>query len=302
MKTLRIVQFFLFAASIAACTTSTQKRLDTVSRADSIHVDSLETLRNELVEALNTSAEFMNDINSELSRVRGLAAKPTLTTTAEIPDPNLERNAVVAKIAYMVARLDSVQTRLASSRTQLAQLSRKDSALIVKVAEYEKSIADLQAAVEGQRIESQQLIDGQASQIATLTSEVGALKTTRLALGDSVGRMTVEKNTAYVVVGTKEELIKKGILVAEGSKRFVVVGSRPVKPARNLDPSAFTRIDRTVDRTIVLPAGKYEILSRQNPTYASPAVPKTGKISGVMVIEQPEQFWEASPFLIIVQA
>ena len=53
--------------------------------------------------------------------------------------------------------------------------------------------------------------------------------------------------------------------------------------------------------TIVLPAGKYEIISRQNPAYASPTG-KGGKVEGIMTIDQPEQFWEASPFLIIVRA
>ena len=34
--------------------------------------------------------------------------------------------------------------------------------------------------------------------------------------------------------------------------------------------------------------------------FATPG-PKKGKIEGILSIEQPEQFWEASPFLIIVR-
>lgn len=302
MKTLHAVPFLILSATLAACTTDTRKQLDRLAYADSIRVDSLATVRRELLDAVMTSGEFINDINAELARARVLASKPTLMTTAEIPDPNAERNQVVARITHLVARLDSVQTRLSSSRLLVAQLSKQDSALLVKVAEYEKSVEALHIAAETQSAEFQAIVDGQTTHIAALTTQVGTLDQARLALADTLGRLTMEKNTAYVVIGTKEELIKKGVLVAEGSKRFVVVGSRPVKPARTLDPSVFTRIDRTVDRTIVLPAGKYEILSRQNPSYASPKVPKNGKIAGVMTIEQPEQFWEASPFLIIVRA
>lgn len=293
MKTLRAVPV-LAVAAFAACTTETQKKLDQLSYADSMRVDSLAVLRQELLEAVATSAGFVNDINAELAQARFLVAKPTVALTAEIPDPNRERNEAVMKVGQVVARLDSVDKRLATARTSLALMSKKDSALLVKVAEFEKTVGELQSAAEAQRIGLQTVIDDQTTQIAGLTGHVGALK-------DTVGRMTAEKNTAYVIIGTREELIKKGVLVAEGSKRFIVAGSRPVQPARTLDPSAFTKIDRTVDRTIVLPAGKYEIISRQNPAFASPG-PKKGKVQGIMTIDQPEQFWEASPYLIIVRS
>lgn len=292
MKTLRAVPVLAIAA-LAACTSESKKQLDALAHVDSVRVDSLAAVRQELLEAVMASAEFMNDINAELAQARFLVTKPTVAATAEIPDPNLERNQVIMKIGHLVARLDTVQTRLSSARASVAILTRKDSALMVKVAEFEKSVADLQAAAETQRAEFQAVIDGQGAKIAGLTTHVGTLK-------DSVGKLVAEKNAAYVVIGTREELIKKGVLVAEGSKRFLVAGARPVKPARTLDTAAFTKIDRTVDRTIVLPAGNYEILSRQDPAFASPA-PKKGKITGILSIEQPEQFWETSPFLIIVR-
>jgi hypothetical protein len=293
MKTLRAVPV-LFVAALAACTNETQKQLNELAHVDSVRVDSLAAVRKELLEAVMTSAEFMNDVNEQLAQARFLVTKPTVMGTAEIPDPNLERNEAVMKIGQLVSRLDSVQNRLSSARASVAILTRKDSALLVKVAEFEKNVADLQASAEAQRAEFQAVIDGQGAKIAGLTTHVGVLT-------DSVGRMIAEKNAAYVVIGTREELIKKGVLVAEGSKKFLVAGARPVKPARTLDPAAFTKIDRTVERTIVLPAGNYEILTRQDPAYASP-MPKKGKINGILSIEQPEQFWETSPYLIIVRS
>ena len=293
MKTLRFVPA-LFVIAFGACSNETQKQLNELAQLDSVRVDSLAAVRQELLEAVMTSAEFMNDINEQLAQARFLVTKPAVMGTAEIPDPNLERNQVVAKIGHLVARLDSVQTRLSSARASVAILTKKDEALLAKVAEFEKNVADLQASAEAQRAEFQAVIDGQGARIAGLTTHVGELT-------DSLGHLIAEKNAAYVVIGTREELIKKGVLVAEGSKKFLVAGARPVKPARTLDPTAFTRIDRTVERTIVLPAGKYEIISRQNPAFASPAV-KNGKISGILSIEQPEQFWGTSPYLIIVRS
>jgi chromosome segregation ATPase len=140
---------------------------------------------------------------------------------------NEDRKIVVARISHLVAKLDSVQARLASTRARAAKLSQKDSALMLQVATYEKSIADLQAAAEKQRAEFQAVIDKQTTQIAALNGQVDTLTQVRTALKDTVGQLTTEKNTVYYVVGTKEELIEKGILAKEGSKRFLLVGSAP---------------------------------------------------------------------------
>ena len=219
---------------------------------------------------------------------------------------NDQRKAVVARITHLVARLDSVQTRLASTRARAQQLSKKDSALVEQVATYEKSVADLQAAAERQRAQFQTVIDSQTVRIASLGKSVDTLTNTlsvvRTASADTIGHLTTEKNTAYYVVGTKDELIKKGILSAEGQKRFLLVGSRNVAPARELDPANFTKIDRLANRTITLPEGEYKIFSRQNPAYVTPQATKDGKIAGALTIDQPERFWETSRFLIIVRS
>jgi predicted nucleic acid-binding Zn-ribbon protein len=294
----------LSAATFAACDNGTKQQLATLTTTDSLRVDSLSNVRKELLEEVMTSTQFVNQINTELAKARAIAAKPApqLESTAEMSQVNDQRKAVVARIAHLVARLDSVQTRLASTRARAQQMSKKDSALVEQVAAYEKSVADLQAAAEHQRAQFQTVIDSQTVRIASLGKSIDTLNTVRVALVDTVTHLVAEKNTAYYVVGTKDELIKKGILAAEGQKRFLLVGSRNVSPARELDPANFTKIDRLADRTIKLPEGEYTILSRQNPAYVTPQAQKDGKMAGALTIDQPERFWEASRFLIIVRS
>jgi len=89
----------------------------------------------------------------------------------------------------------------------------------------------------------------------------------------------------------------------EGSK-FLVFGGTRLEPARNLDPAAFTAIDKTTSTKIALPRSdkKYKIISRQSPTYiAESAKTKDGKVTGSLDIAQPEEFWSASKYLILVQ-
>jgi hypothetical protein len=265
-----------------------------------VAIDSVALIRQQLFDEITASSSFLDDITEQLEKARALAIMPA--EPGDLRRVDTERKEALAGVTRLVGRLDSVQTRLTSARNQVAAMGKKEAALLVQLGEYQKNLTELQAAAETQRAELESVVAKQHGEIVSLTGQMDTLEKTRIALSDTVSRLTAQKNTAYVIVGTREELIKKGVLVSEGQKRFVVVGSRSVAPARKLDPSTFTRIDRVTDRTIILPAGEYKILSRHNPEFATVTSKKPGKITGVMTIEQPEQFWESSPFLIIVKS
>jgi len=300
---------------LGACDTKTKDQLRTLAHADSLRTDSLVAIKNDLLNEVMTSTQFVSDINSQMAKLKSASNTKLATKTSSESDLSKmkeERVAIVSKIRELVARLDSSESRVTSLRARARSLSKHDSTLMAQVAAYEASIADLRQTVEQQKAEYQSIIDKQTAQITTLTQQVDTvtkdnvrLSGERAALTDTVTQLTTEKNTAYYVVGTKDELVKKGILVEEGRKRFLLVGGRTVEPARQLDPQQFTQIDRLRDRVIKLPDGRYTILSRQNPAYASPmdsVAAKQGKLAVGIRIEQPERFWETSKFLIIVKS
>jgi hypothetical protein len=280
------------AVLLAACSKGPSKQELVV--ANTVRSDSITQLRNELLEQVMEGSRFVNEINKELAKARSLQiSAKQLETKAELTDVNEERKQAVARIQTLVTRLDQVQSRLSNARNLLAE---KDSSLSKKISEYEVMVAEINQSAEKQRLEFQAVIDTQTVRIAALTGKVDTLTGT-------VGSLVTERNTAYYVIGTRQELLAKGVLVAEGPKRFGFVGSRAIAPARELDPSHFTKINRLSDSTIVLPDGEYKILSRQSTTYATPAVAKNGgKIAGSLKIEQPERFWSASRYLIIVRS
>jgi hypothetical protein len=174
---------------------------------------------------------------------------------------------------------------------------------------YEKTIAELRDAAEHQRAEMQGIIDQQGTKIVALNSKVDTVTRDNVrlagesaALTDTVHQLTTDKNKVYYVVGTRDELIRKGVLVEEGSRRVLgLFGSRPVAPARTLDPSVFTSLDRLRDRTIKLPEGEYSLASRQDLSFATPAERKDDKIAKAIQIDRPEKFWESSKFLVLVR-
>ncbi len=296
----------------AACDRGAKQQLAQLAHADSLRTDSLLAIKNDLLSELMTSTQFVNDLNGEMTKLKShspATLSTRLTSESDLAAVKEERAAVVKRLSELVARLDSSQARVESLRSRAAKLARRDSTLMAQVAWYEKTVADLRQTVEDQKAEFEAVIARQNTQIAALNARVDTVTTDnvrlageKLALADTVGALTTEKNTAYYVIGTKDELIKQGILVEEGHRRFLIAGGRSVSLARNLDPSKFTRIDRLRDRTIAFPSGDYTIFTRQDPAYASPFAAHDGKLAGGLRIEQPDRFWETSPFLVILKA
>jgi len=300
------------AVLLTACDAKAKEQLRALARVDSLRTDSLVSIKNELLNEAMTSTQFVNDINDEMAKLKARrSAKLTTKVSSESDAAAVkeERAAVVERIRALVARLDSSETRVASLRSRVASLAKHDSTLVSQVAAYERNIAELRETVERQKAEYESTIARQNTQIAALTSKVDTvthenarLTSEKTALVDTVSHLSSELNTVYYVIGTKSDLVKQGILVEEGHKRFMVLGGRTAVPARDLDPSKFTRIDRVHDREIRFPEGDYTIVTRQSLNYASPVAANGGKLSGGLRIDQPEHFWESSKFLIIVKS
>jgi len=290
---------------LAACVGESKQQLATLARTDSLRTDSLVSIKDDLLNEVMTSTQFVTSINEELAKLKSKTpAKLTAAKASEstIIDIKAQRAEVLGRIRSLVARLDSSDARIATLRARAAKLSKHDSTLVAQVERYSRTIADLRATVERQKTEYSTTIAALNSKIDTIKAANVQLAGEKAALNDTVSALNTEKNEVYYAVGTKDELIARGILVEEGHKRLLILGSRSVALARELDPSKFTRIDRMQDRVINLPAGDFTIFSRQNPAYASPFAMKDGKISGGLHVDQPEKFWAPSRFLILVKA
>jgi hypothetical protein len=303
----RLIAFAALAV-LAACDTSAKRQL---ALSDSARSDSLVRIKDEMLNEVMSSTRFVNDLNTEIARLK-TPLKTGLRVAAnesQLEQAKADREAVTQRVRELVARLDSSEARVASLRSRAGSLSKRDDQLARQIALYEKTIADLRDAAERQRSDMQSIIDQQGTKIVALTSRVDTvtrdnvrLAGERAALSDTVGQLTTEKNRVYYVAGTRDELIKKGVLVEEGSRRVLgIFGSRPVAPARTLDPAVFTSLDRLRDRTIKLPEGEFAVVSRQDLSFATPAERKDNRVAGAIQIDRPEKFWESSKFLVLVR-
>jgi len=256
-----------------------------------------------LTEVLETT-QFVSDLNSELAKARSV----TIGSEGEergIPGAQQdreERKAALLRIQQVIARLNESEAKLTATEARAKNARTRNARLLAQMSTYRKTIEDLKATAEQQRADNEAIIADQRSRIALLAGQVDTLDKERSSLQGSVASLTTYKNRVYYAVGTREELLKNGVVTKEGSK-FLVFGGTRLEPARDINVSAFTTIDKTQTLSIALPRTdkKYKIVSRQSPSFLTGAVTRRGEVTGVVEIVSPEDFWAPSKYLILVQ-
>jgi hypothetical protein len=262
-----------------------------------------------LTEVLETT-QFVSDVNSELAKAKSIAVK-TAATDPGLPGAKKDREervAALVRVKAVIAKLNESEAKLAETETRARSSRQRNARLLAQIETFKRTIEDLKTTAEQQKTEYEAALAEKDTQIATLAGRVDTLTSENTMLGidkaalvDTVSNLTAYKNTVYYAIGTKDELMKKGVVTKEGSK-FLVFGGTRLEPARDLNPEAFTAIDKTRQTSIPLPRTdkKYKIISRQSPSYLSSPV-KDGKLTGSVDISRPEEFWSASKYLILVQ-
>ena len=283
----------LAAVATTGCNQGELKKALAEAKSAEAQKDSL------LTEVLETT-QFVTDVNSELAKAKSISVN-TASSDPGVPGAKKdreERKAALSRVKQLIAHLDTAEAKLVKAQSR----ARQNARLLAQISTYKKTIEDMRMAAEQQKSDYEAQIATLASRVDTLTAEKGQLETVKAALTDTVANLTSYKNTVYYAAGTKDELMKKGIITKEGSK-FLVFGGTRLEPARNLSPDGFTAIDKTQNTSIPLPRTdkKYKIISRQSPTFLSSGVTDDGKVKGTVEIGQPEEFWSASKYLILVQ-
>src|SRR5882672_11221286 len=113
MRTIRLI--LPLAALLAACDTRAGQQMRSLAHSDSLRTDSLVTIKNDLLNEVLASTQFVNDLNTEMGKLksrRPAKLSSTLTRESDLSLIKEERASVVAHIRELVARLDSSEARV----------------------------------------------------------------------------------------------------------------------------------------------------------------------------------------------
>ena len=277
-----ILAALLVAATACGTSAETERKLADLEQASA--------QRDSLLQEVAVSARLLNDVSAALQKVQVRGRQ--IRVSSETP-LLAQRDTMMQKLRYVVARVSETEARLNESQQRIKKLTSLSDSLRSTL---DSTVTNLGAILESQK-----------ATIVSLTEQVTRLETENVALRDTVATVTERENTVYYIIGTKEQLKEKGIVVEEGGSRVLFVLWRTgsvLAPARELDPSLFTPINKRDVRQINLDAqAQYRIASRQDLEFLATPRTEQGKIVGASSLEitAPEQFWRNSKFLIIVQ-
>lgn len=288
----------VLALSIQACETASTRAM----RQELAELQTVSAEKDSLLQEVVENTRLMSDISAELTKVQDRSRGPAMRLSGESPIATY-RDSLLERIRDVTTRVNESESRLRAAQRRIRALTVESDSLKAQMTRYDSLIGDFQAVIDNQR-----------TTIATLTEQVNALQAENVqltirnvALTDTVSTLKTKDKTAYYIIGTKKELLERGIITEEGGSRFLFIFGKRGKtmvPARELQEDDFTRIDRWTTTEITFPRDDkpYKIVSRQNVESLEVLPDKDGKLRGGLKIADPEAFWLPSRFLIIVQS
>ncbi len=287
MKT-RLAWVALFAVAVVGCNSKEEELQKQLSQTESERA----TLQQNITERDKYFEDVMqtvNDIYTDLEKARVKEGK-LVQRTEGVEGPAQFANAdtrqkllqnisdIGASLKENRKRIADLQTRVRSYHGQLAGLNTLIGNLKQTLLEREHSIADLESKVQG-------LEDTVAERSRTIAERDNVIDTQQKKI-----------NTGFYVVGTRDELKKKGILTDEGGFLWGLLGSTTVV-AGGFDTSEFTPIDKTKDQMIAVQGKIDEVLPRRSPDAF--ATEQRDENHSEITIFSPDKFWKNN-YLVIV--
>ena len=290
------------AFALVACDTSKPELERTLAKTEQISAE-----KDSLLKDVMATSKFIADVNAELAHVRRLGNERFTASRPGEMESNVSmeqrRAQVLDHVRAITARINASESRLAASRKRVAALAGKDSVMTAQLASYDSTIVAFKSIVDNQKAEIESLTE----RVHLLDLDNGLLRTGNVQLVsdktqllDDNAKLTTERNTVYYIVGDKDVLLRRHVIEQTGGS----LGMGKVQvPARELNPDDFTPVDKTQITEIPLPKANtgYRIVSRQNVGALETPPDKNGRVMGTLKIKDPEAFWAASRFLIVVE-
>lgn len=286
---------YLFLSILAAfaaifVTSCKQKELDQ-SNQDK---DSLQSVVSEREAALNEFIESFNEVEQNLDSV---AARQHIITVqsdqkGELKQDQKER--INAQIAAINSLMEENRQKLEELDKKLKNSSHKNSKLEKLIVTLKNQIAqkDIELAALNEKLNSLN------AQVAQLETDVASLTIERNLTTQALDEATVALHTAYYIVGKTKELQDAKIIDRKGG--LLGIG-KTSKLSENFDNSKFTRIDYTQTLSIPVSSEMKIITSHPADSYTLEKEANSKDKVKFIVISNPEKFWSASKYLVVVK-
>ncbi|MBS1634607.1 MAG: hypothetical protein JST26_01710 [Bacteroidetes bacterium] len=280
-KTLAAGLLLSVSTLFTACTGGSEKEANPLADSLSTENSKKDATISEKEAAIQDFVTAFNEIQDNLNTIK--EKEKIVSTTSKTGD-------VKSKEDQIKEDIQAIYDMMAKNKNRIGSLSKKLKESNVKLEGLEQMIATLQAQLESK--------DGE---IATLKAELEAKNIDMSNLQANYEEVTAESsakteklNTAYYAIGTAKELKEKGVTTKEGG--FIGLGKSTTLKA-DFNKDYFTKVDVSTTTSITIGAKKAKLLS----THPSSSYKLVGdKTVERIEITNPDDFWSASKYLVIV--
>lgn len=285
-----IFRFILSAAALSVFLSgceSFKEEFEQVSRErDSLIYasDLKDSSINALLSDFNAIEENLDSIarRQEAIEVESLQTHEVKATQRDRINENIRIiNELLERNRKLIADL---QAKLRASQGRVAELNILVDRLQVSVAEKEKELGLTKVKLNEMDLNLENL----NVMLDTITAQKAE---TDKALQEKIKQL----NTAYYIVGTFKELRQKNVVNKEGG--FLGIGKNQLLK-QDFNNDAFTRIDITETKIIDF-GGKEGKVITNHPSGSYSLSRNSGKLSSLS-ISDPEKFWGASKYLVVI--
>lgn len=191
----------------------------------------------------------------------------------------------------IITDIEAINNLIQENKQKMAALNSKLKKSNLKIVELEKMIANLTNQLNDKDAEIASL----QNQLASANEQLKVLFEEYNNRIEELGEQTDKLNTAYYCYGTSKELKEQGVITKEGG--FIGIG-KTAKLSKDFNEDYFTQIDITLVQQVDLKSKKAKLIT--NHPSDSYTIEGEDGMADKLVITNPEKFWSASKYLVIM--
>lgn len=283
---------FIMVIALAGC----QKKNQQIDRLSVVR-DSLAQVAYEKDSAIMDFLTAFNEIQENLDSIKTVEKLVTVTSAQPGELKGSQKKQILEDIALLNQLLQKNKELTASLQKKLNGANAKVGQLQGMVAEFEKMVASLNTQIESKDVEIAQLtqdIQRLNIDVSQLTSQVQQVTQEVQEKTQVIENQTVELNKAFYAMGTVKELTDNNVLEKSGG---VLGMGRTLKMRKDFNRDYFSEVDIRSFGMLPLMVKKARVIT----VHPAESFHITGeKRADTLFVDNTQEFWKASKYLLIV--
>jgi peptidoglycan hydrolase CwlO-like protein len=276
-----ILSIFCSAVIFSSCGNGGEEK-DLTKDSLKTEIGNRDNTINEKEEAIQEFVTAFNEISANLDEIK--KKEKILSNQTSSGD-------VKSKEEQIKADITAIYELLGKNKARIGSLNKKLKSSDLKISGLEELISNLQRQVDDKDIQ----IGDLKNKIESLNIELGNIEANLAQVEEESNKKTEKLNTAYYCMGTGKELKEKGVTTKEGG----MLGMGKVYTLKSdFNKDYFTKVDVSTLNEITISAKKAKVLT-SHPSSSFKIVGDNKKVEKIEILN-PEEFWSASKYLVII--